>query len=226
MGQHGFARDSAFELVSKTETKLSYVLKSNEETRAKYPFDFEFYVEYELKNSAVEITWRVVNTDAKSLYFSVGGHPGFMCPLNGEGEWSDYKILFEKDGQKLNAITVHKIAEGGCFGDVFEEIALTDGCVAPSDELFAGDALVLEGAQADRVSLVDPSGKAYIGVSFDAPLVGVWSPVGKHAPFVCIEPWYGRADSVGFEGSIEERAFGNALAAGETFEVKYTVELN
>ena len=37
MGQHGFARDMDFTLDSQTEDTLWFVLKSNEETMAKYP---------------------------------------------------------------------------------------------------------------------------------------------------------------------------------------------
>ena len=39
---------------------------------------------------------------------------------------------------------------------------------------------------------------------FDAPLFGIWSPAGKQAPFICLEPWYGRSDAVGFTGTLEE----------------------
>ena len=70
---------------------------------------------------------------------------------------------------------------------------------------------------------LDADGKVYLEVEFDAPLFGIWSPAKKHAPFVCIEPWYGRCDEVGFAGSLEERAYGNTLQAGEVFEKSYSI---
>ena len=63
-----------------------------------------------------------------------------------------------------------------------------------------------------------------VSVTFDAPLFGIWSPAGKNAPFVCIEPWYGRADKTDFSGTIADRDYDNALPAGESFEAEYTIE--
>ena len=64
----------------------------------------------------------------------------------------------------------------------------------------------------------------YVSVTFDAPLFGIWSPAGKNAPFVCIEPWYGRADKTDFSGTIADRDYDNVLAAGESFEAEFTVD--
>ena len=56
-----------------------------------------------------------------------------------------------------------------------------------------------------------------------SPLVGVWSPPKKNAPFVCIEPWYGRCDSEVFDGELKDREWGNELEAGEEFYAEYKV---
>ena len=57
----------------------------------------------------------------------------------------------------------------------------------------------------------------------DTPLCAIWSPAGKHAPFVCVEPWYGRTDHENYNQKLEEREYGNALGVGEVFEKKYTI---
>lgn len=92
-------------------------------------------------------------------------------------------------------------------------------------DLFDGDALILENHQAREVSLVNPAGEIYLTVSFDAPLFGIWSPPKKQAPFVCIEPWYGRADHEKFQGELDQREWGNELAPGETFEASYQIRI-
>lgn len=92
-------------------------------------------------------------------------------------------------------------------------------------DLFDEDALIIEHDQAHRVSLCDPDGEPYLTVRFDAPLFGVWSPAKKNAPFICIEPWYGRCDRETFEGDLSEREYGNALAPSETFYAEYTVTI-
>jgi galactose mutarotase-like enzyme len=95
----------------------------------------------------------------------------------------------------------------------------------PIDEhLFDEDALVIEGGQAHEVSLAGPDKVPYLTVRFDAPLFGLWSPAKKHAPFVCIEPWYGRCDRETFGGGLADREYGHELRPGRSFEVSYTIE--
>ncbi|GLG88766.1 hypothetical protein [Sellimonas catena] len=92
-----------------------------------------------------------------------------------------------------------------------------------AEDLFSRDALVIENDQAHNVALVDPEGNAYVTVEFDAPLFGIWAPKGGKAPFVCIEPWYGRCDRADFSKKLEEREWGNMLEPGRIFEKSYTI---
>lgn len=223
MGQHGFARDEEFALLESTETSVTWILTENERTQAVYPFSFELLIRYEIFSNALRVAWTVRNTDVKDLHFSIGGHPAFMCPLNAEGTWQDYRIEFRKKEALLDKITVRPITSGGCVGAAVREIPLEDGRITPTDELFAGDALILEDAQADEIALAGPDGKNYLAVRFDTPVAGVWSPVGKHAPFICIEPWYGRTDRDDFTGTLEEREYGMRLVPGGEFTGGYEI---
>lgn len=94
-----------------------------------------------------------------------------------------------------------------------------------TEKLFDEDALVVEGGQAHRVSLCKPDGTPYLTVTFDAPLFGLWSPAKKNAPFICIEPWYGRCDSEAFTGTLEEREYGSSLAPHESFEAAFEIQV-
>ena len=91
--------------------------------------------------------------------------------------------------------------------------------------MFDKDALIIEGKQASKESLCTPDKKPYLTVTFDAPLFGLWSPAGKNAPFVCIEPWYGRCDRADFAGTLAEREYGNKLAAGEEYKKEFTITI-
>ena len=99
------------------------------------------------------------------------------------------------------------------------------GINVQTEDLFDEDALIIEGNQAKRVGLVNPQGETYLEVEFDAPLFGIWSPAKKSAPFVCIEPWYGRSDKEDFSKKLEEREWGNELEAGEVFEKSYQIHV-
>ena len=54
------------------------------------------------------------------------------------------------------------------------------------------------------------------------PIVGIWTPIKKEAPFLCIEPWCGRCDDADFEGELQERRRGNALEPEEEFTIVRT----
>ena len=84
---------------------------------------------------------------------------------------------------------------------------------------------MIEHDQAHRVSLVAPDDREYLTVEFDAPLFGIWSPPGKQAPFICIEPWYGRCDSADYTGDWKEREWVQTLNAGETFAADYKITI-
>ena len=105
----------------------------------------------------------------------------------------------------------------------FEEVYTPDGVIEIDEELFDNDALVIENGQVGRVDLLDSKGAMMVSVKFDAPLVGLWSPPHKNAPFVCIEPWYGRCDCESFMGELQEREFEQKLKAGEVFKADYSI---
>ena len=105
-----------------------------------------------------------------------------------------------------------------------EVLPLTDGNVFFKPGFFDKCTYMVEGKQTGEVSLLDTDGKPYVTVSFDAPLFAVWSPEKKDAPFVCIEPWYGRCDAVDFAGDLKERDYEQTLAAGAGFQAEYRMK--
>ncbi len=222
LGQHGFARDMEFTLISRTDKTLIFRLDADDKTLAVYPFKFSLEISYSLKSNGVEVKWKVINQDEDKMYFSIGGHPAFMCPVN-EGEArSDYRLLIKREEKPLKELEATML-EGGLAGFIHNVYQLDKGMINTTMELFAEDALVLEDKQADEVSLVTPAGEVYLTVKFDMPLVGIWSPPGKEAPFVCIEPWCGRCDGVDFKGELQDREYGNELDAGECFETGFEI---
>lgn len=223
MGQHGFARDMEFEPVSRSERKLTMALTDNEDTFRAYPFHFRLEISYELAKGRLVVGWRVVNTGNREMYFSIGGHPAFLCPPDGESGQKGQTLRLYRDGRALEGFDCTHLTPEGTAMEKKERYETPGGVLAMSGELFARDALILENRQADRVALAKPDGTEYVAVEFDAPLVGLWSPAGKDAPFVCIEPWYGRCDGERFDGELREREWGNRLAAGAEFYKSYSI---
>ena len=224
MNQHGFARDMDFDLLSHTENEVWFALDATEETKKVYPFDFHLEIGYHLEENAVKVMWKVKNTNDKTMYFSIGAHPAFFCPVReGEKQSDDYIAFRKADGTVPESFTNTIFGQGGMVTTEKKKYGLQEGILPITENLFDGDALVIENHQVQRVALMDSDKKEYLAVEFNAPLVGIWSPPKKHAPFVCIEPWYGRCDSEVFDGELKDREWGNTLEAGETFEAEYRV---
>ena len=223
MGQHGFARDMEFAVDVQTATEAWFSLQSNEETKAKFPLEFILKIGYELEGKDLKVIWQVENPDTKTLYFSIGGHPAFMCPVDGKGKQSEYYFKFDTDKD----LTYGLVADDGqgLMGQQKDVLPVKNGYAQITEHLFDRDALIVEERQASAVSLCTPDKKPYVTLNFDAPLFGLWAPAGKGAPFICIEPWYGRCDKTTFDGSLEQREYSNTLQAGEVFRKEYTITI-
>lgn len=227
MGQHGFARDMEFsrKKVSKDNDKITFELTDSEETYSKYPFHFKLTNKYALSGNSLLTEWDVTNTDEKLLYFSIGGHPAFNCPFAPEKSKklseNKYYLKLSKDGEYLKEINARYL-EDGVVSDRIESIKLKKGALIPDRELFKDDALIMENCQFDKASIYE-DGEKYLSISFKAPVAGIWSPAGKDAPFICVEPWFGRADAASFDGELKDRAYENMLYPGGTFKASYRI---
>ena len=222
MTQHGFARDMEFSLLSQTGDEIWFGLRSNEKTLEKYPYEFILRLGYRIAGNQTEVIWQVENPGTEVLHFSIGGHPAFNCPIEADTKQNECFIDFGN----VDEVASTRISENGLALNESDTYPLDGGRLALTDCLFDHDALVIEDNQTPTVSLCRPDGSAYVKVTMDAPLFGVWSPSGgSTAPFVCIEPWYGRCDSEDFTGTLEERKWGNRVAPGEVWEASYTIEI-
>lgn len=223
MGPHGFARRMEFELLEQKENSLWLVLRDTQETLKNYPFHFTLELGYELEGRAVKVLWRVKNDNDATMYFSIGGHPAFACPLNAEGKRTDGQYLWFDTPDEMVCSEI--VLPCGLAGEKKTVYQLDNGYLPITTGLFDGDALVAEHDQIHSVALCGADKKPYVKVNFEVPLFGVWSMPQDEAGFVCVEPWYGRCDRVDFEGGLADREWGNALEAGGCFEKGYTIEI-
>ena len=221
MTQHGFARDMEFQVKEQKEDELCFLLVSDDSTLVKYPFAFELHIGYRLIGDTLKVTWKVVNTNDKEMHFSIGAHSEFNCPLHDEPDKTRYGLDFHTG----RGVLASRINEQGLLLDAKQEIAADGGKMLFPEGFFDDGVYIVENRQTDRVSLVDSDGREYVTVSADAPLFGIWSPEKKNAPFVAIEPWYGRCDRATFEGELDAREWGNHLMPHETFEKSYEITI-
>ena len=201
MTQHGFARDMEFEMVSRSEEEIWFRLESDEETLSKFPFAFVLKAGYRIEGNKVKVLWQVENPGGEELYFSIGGHPAFNCPIDEGTRQEEYFVDFGD----VEEVVSTGINEKGLAMNCSNVYPLTEGRLALTPNLFDADALVIENSQTDTVALCRKDGSRYLTVTMDAPLFGVWSPAGKGAPFVCIEPWCGCDDYENCSGDFRDK---------------------
>ena len=221
MERHGFARDCNFKLISKNETKVVFALTDSKETLQRYPYKFNLAISYRLEGNRLHVIWHVENTDDKTIYFQIGGHPAFNLPDIKTGEPVNGRLHFDTDNPIRRFATVK-----GCLDNARHETVEThDGIWNFTDSSFENDALVFDHCQLHRIELLNAENKTEVSVDFKAPAVGIWTPHGKNAPFICIEPWYGVADVAAFEGDIRDRYLMNQLLPGASFMAQYTITI-
>ena len=261
LSQHGFARDSEFEVVEHKEDSVSFRLSASDKTKEVYPFDFELIVSYKLESersaaaaeetsdtaeanylkNSLTVKWEVKNKDSRVMYFSIGGHPAFNLrdeetyihfeKADAIGAQSDLSrgnhgtdAAAKQDASGGRKYITAGILEDGLLSDRTKDIEISDkGLLKPTVQLFAEDALILEDCGYGSIALSDSEGRDYLRVTYDAPVVGIWSPAGKKPLFVCIEPWFGRTDRTGYNMELTGREYGNSLEPGEIFAASYSI---
>lgn len=209
---HGFARDSEFAFVGSTKNSVSFILKDNDVTLAQYPYHFELEVTYSIKGSKVTVTNTVKNTDEKAMYFYLGGHPAFICDIQG----GKCTVEYEK-----NEHIVQPIPNG--------ERTILDGekTITLTRELFDYDVIMKDHPASKAVTLKKSDG-GFVKLSFPhSECIAVWTSTGdSDAQFICLEPWTSVPvyEDDAFE-DIENKPHAIKLAPEAVYTYSYTVEV-
>lgn len=215
MGQHGFARDMDFEEIEKNDKMHKYVLKSNELTRQKYPYEFELYISYLVEENSVITKYEVVNCDTREILFGIGGHPALKCDYSKE----EHEIEFTKNEDNIEFLEL----ENGLISNTKGLNILRNNKIELLKDTFEKDAIIMKNVNSDSVILRNKiTGEEMLEFSFKGfPYLAIWSK--KEAPFVCIEPWFNLADSIISNGKFESKENILKLQVGEKFEAEYKI---
>lgn len=182
---HGFAKVSQFEMIEQKDDSITFLLCADNETKKMYPFNFQYFVEYALKDNTVEMKYTVKNTGNNTMYSAFGGHPGFNVPLGGEGTFEDYYMEFkcEKPAKKM-------VFKSCYMSDETVPFELENGKVLRlSHSLFDDDAIFIKD-MCHTVTLKSDKTDRSVTVKFpDMQYLGFWHKPKSDAPYVCIEPW-------------------------------------
>lgn len=217
---HGFAKASEFHVKEQRADSIVLELKESGETLQQYPFAFSYQVIYRVEENRLLVTFRVENKDEKELYFGVGGHPGFMVPLEEGLAFEDYCVEFapECSPERIGISTHGLVAEKRNV-----PYPLEGGNRIPlSHSLFDYDAIVLKN-MARTVTIRSDKGKRAVRVSFpQMDYVGIWQM--RNGPYLCIEPWQSLPAREGIVEDIAVKPDLIHLPAGEIYINQWEIE--
>ena len=219
---HGLAPTKEFIVTEQAEDKITFTFASDEASYACYPRDFVFHIVYALQGNVLRTTYLVESKDARTMYFGIGGHPGFNVPLDAAKQFSDYRIRF---GEPCSPRSMGLTA--ACFLDGTDApFALEDGCILPlQHSLFDHDAIVLKDMA--RAVTIEAADGPSVTVRFPGmPYFGIWHMPHTDAPYVCIEPWCSLPSTQNKIAVFEEQPDLISLEAGKTYENVWEIELN
>lgn len=221
---HGFANKKTFELHKASANEAWFLLKSDEETVKVYPFNFEFLIGFILDKNHLKTVWKVKNLDSKEMYFQIGGHTGFQLP---DFDKNADEIGFVKLIEPKNPVQFIVKDAGKHFTEnptIHTLKTDADGLFPLTKEFFKNDAVVFENNQAKEIMLFDKYKNPLVSVITETPIFALWT-ANQYAPFVCIEPWFGRADNQNFTGDISKKNGVLKLKPKELFTSGYTIKI-
>ena len=219
MVKHGFARDLDFELQEHGSNFLTLALCATAQTKISFPLDFEFLVKYTLEGNVLKTAFEVQNKGETQMYFSIGGHPAFNCPIKEDDELKNCFISFSEEEHDDKVLID---ANGFRNGTVTKDY-LKGNKINLFNDIFKDDALVFLNLKSKALSIQSTSNSFRLNFSHEGfPHFGIWAPVG--APFVCLEPWHGMADSAGFTGEFKHKDGVVALGHKQIYRCSYSIE--
>lgn len=219
--KHGFIRHNVdIELVNRSENHLDFQLNFSDKTLKIYPYKFQFNIVFKLVNNKLIVQHLVKNLDNKTIYFSLGAHPGFNCPLNADENYEDYYMEFEHSETAATTL----LSSNGLISDNKETILNNTKTLPLHKELFNKDALIFKDLKSRKVSLKSHKSNQVLTVHYnDFNYLGIWAK--PNAPFVCIEPWLGIADHENTNSDFLQKDGLIALETGKTFTAEYSIEI-
>lgn len=219
MKQHGFARDSAFEIVEHTKSRCTLRLRDSAETRGRYPFAFELRITHALEGASLNVIYSLSNTADEELFASLGAHPAFNWPLLPGNARSAHAISFPMP-ENAPVRRLH----GGLMSDILFDTPVKDRTLHLRDELFDDDVIIFD-RLASRSLLYGAPGGLQLHIDFaDFPHLGLWTKPG--AGFICIEPWQGHACPADFDGEFARQPGVVRLAPHAERVWSYSISVN
>jgi galactose mutarotase-like enzyme len=197
--RHGFARGRRFALVRNDMRQALFRLRSDEASRALFPFEFELDLAFRLAGVSIGIVATVRNVGRVPMPASLGFHPALRWPLPGGATRAAHVLEFDAE----EPAPIRRLDAAGLLKADALPTPVVGRRLVLDDALFAQDVVIFDSLKSKRVTFGAREGTR-IQVTFpDATHLGLWTRPG--AGFLCIEPWRGVADPVDFDADFDAK---------------------
>ncbi len=219
---HGFVNYSMLTAEEQKPDSIVFLLTQNEETRKMYPFDFAYRVAYTLENDRLAVRFSVENKNDRTMYFGIGGHPGFNVPLEKGLDFTDYYLEFD---EAKNPVRID-FSPTCCLTGEDKPYALACGNrILLSHDMFDQDAIVLKD-MAKAVTLKSDKSSRAVRVEYpQMDYIGFWHMPHTDAPYICIEPWSSLPSRQDVVEDLTAQPGLVSLEAGKTYENVWTIQI-
>ena len=188
---HGFACNMLFTCAYQSDSRLVLELSADDYTRRYYPYEFCLQVEFVLEDDRLVQHIRVINRDEKPVYYCLGAHPGFYCPIGLNEKAEDYALVFDRP-QNLNRMEMQentRLLTGKEIPYLQNETAIPLG-----DHFFDNGPMLFGGMDAETITLRSEKSGRFVemGIAGFTDLC-LWG-VPTQMSIIAIEPWIGTTD--------------------------------
>ena len=220
LSSHGFAKNSLFKITQLNTNEISLTLTTNREIYQAYPFYFKLVVNYRLEKNTLITTYRVQNTGATLMPFSIGAHPGLLCT-----NWTKnkkYHLEFE-----CEEATFSWPKKNGVLVGNKRTFKTNDKKLIISHDKFEQGPIILKELQSKVISLKCDDLSTHIVFNFaDFKQLGLWTFQSNNCDFICIEPWQGVDSTYGDDLDIFKKEGILTLKPNTSKSFTYAITIN
>jgi len=211
--QHGFARLMEHDFVDQTADTIVLELCANEETLAKFPYEFRLVSTFTLEGDTLHHSLTVENLDAEKLPFGIGYHPAFTVPFDDKHVATDYELRFS---DTESPICLGCMPLGLLHGDIYH-MGANIRSIPVDENLFAEGSHCMVNLKSATLGLYEKdTGRGVVCNIAEFPYTLIWSKEGM-PHFVCIEPWHSLPSPENGSIKWEENPAAAVLNPGEAW---------
>jgi galactose mutarotase-like enzyme len=219
LSRHGFARGKRFAIRDANSSAATFRLSSDATSYRVYPFHFELDIRFALDGPTLFVTTCLRNAGDEDMPASFGYHPAFRWPLPYGRARTSHFIEFASD----EPAPIRRLDADGLLTPEDHPTPISQRCLSLEDSLFQNDVIILDEIRSRSVTYGADEGPR-LRVSFpDSPYLGLWTK--PRANFICIEPWHGVADPVGFSGDFRAKPGVFMVAPGAMLPIQMAITL-